>query len=216
MRCLAIVVLACSTESTELNSGLKMGLQWNLSMEHLHLGALRAQLVEVVLNFHLNFHFFFCSGLQSFSLWCCLKWLASCGGDMGILGFELTSVLDSARFFEFVPVQENIPGLLLRSGNSLNWRWFSSAGKAVVGDHRVCHNSLDFIMIEPLKSWECCIHLCISSLRINSALSALWQTARQRNQNKSEWNWIEKVLDSENSVSALEDGQRLGWQLLLC
>lgn len=47
----SIVVLACS-----LSSGLHMGLY--LSMEHLHLGALRAQWVEVVLNFRLNFHFF--------------------------------------------------------------------------------------------------------------------------------------------------------------
>lgn len=47
----SIVVLACS-----LSSGLHMGLY--LSMEHLHLGVLRAQLVEVVLNFNLNFHFF--------------------------------------------------------------------------------------------------------------------------------------------------------------
>lgn len=44
--------------SAELNSGLQMGLQWDLSMEHLHLGALRAQLVKMVLNFHLSFHFF--------------------------------------------------------------------------------------------------------------------------------------------------------------
>lgn len=51
--------------SAELNCGLQMGLQWDLSMEHLHLGALRAQLVKVVLNLHLSFHFF-CSGLQSF------------------------------------------------------------------------------------------------------------------------------------------------------
>lgn len=44
--------------SAELNCGLQMGLQWDLSMEHLHLGALRAQLVKVVLNLHLSFHFF--------------------------------------------------------------------------------------------------------------------------------------------------------------
>lgn len=51
----SIMVLA---GSAELNSGLQMGLQWDLSMEHLHLGALRAQLVKMVLNFHLSFHFF--------------------------------------------------------------------------------------------------------------------------------------------------------------
>lgn len=40
-------------------------------------------------------------------------------------------------------------------------------------------------------------------------------TARLGTTKKSEWNLIVKVLDSENWVSALEGGQRLGWQLPL-